>query len=151
MHNPKPLASLCSWAVRFESYLVANPEDRFSHDEAHIEPGHDKTSLSPEMCYQVRLKPVYSASQVPERGCFEYTPTLAIILSNQRTAKMLIRLRGYAGWSVPLLFASDIRNISVVCQKPSNLFKLVLRNYSSDKSSIRCILCKKNTKRCSVY
>ena len=29
------LVSLCSWASQFESYLVANPEDRFSHDEAH--------------------------------------------------------------------------------------------------------------------
>ena len=27
------LASFCSWA---ESYLVANPEDRFSRDEAHF-------------------------------------------------------------------------------------------------------------------
>ena len=25
-----------SWADRFESYLVENPEDRFSRDEAHI-------------------------------------------------------------------------------------------------------------------
>ena len=30
----KPLASFCSWADWFESYLVANPEDRFSHDVA---------------------------------------------------------------------------------------------------------------------
>ena len=28
--------SLCSWADRFESTLVENPEDRFSHDEAHL-------------------------------------------------------------------------------------------------------------------
>ena len=27
--NLKPLVSLCSWEGRFESYLVANPEDRF--------------------------------------------------------------------------------------------------------------------------
>ena len=33
--NFKPLASFCSCAGRFESYLVANPEDRFSHDKAH--------------------------------------------------------------------------------------------------------------------
>ena len=35
--NPKfkTLASLCSWAGRFESTLVANLEDRFSRDEAH--------------------------------------------------------------------------------------------------------------------
>ena len=30
------LASLCSWAGRFVSYLVANPEDRFSRDVAQI-------------------------------------------------------------------------------------------------------------------
>ena len=30
------LASLWSWARRFESYLVTNPEDRFSRDEAHF-------------------------------------------------------------------------------------------------------------------
>ena len=36
IQNFKPLASLCSWADRFESYLVKNPEDRFSRDEAHF-------------------------------------------------------------------------------------------------------------------
>ena len=36
IQNFKPLASLCSWAGRFESYLVANPEDRFSHDVARM-------------------------------------------------------------------------------------------------------------------
>ena len=30
------LASFFSWADRFESYLVENPEDRFSCDEAHL-------------------------------------------------------------------------------------------------------------------
>ena len=30
------LASFCGCAGRFESYLVENPEDRFSRDEAHI-------------------------------------------------------------------------------------------------------------------
>ena len=30
------LASLCNSADRFESYLVENPEDRFSRDEAHV-------------------------------------------------------------------------------------------------------------------
>ena len=34
--NFKSLARLCSWAGWFESYLVANPEDRFSRDVAHI-------------------------------------------------------------------------------------------------------------------
>ena len=33
--NFKTLASLCSRAGRFESYLVANPEDKFSRDMDH--------------------------------------------------------------------------------------------------------------------
>ena len=36
IQNFKPLASLCSWAGWFESYLVANPEYRFSRDVAHM-------------------------------------------------------------------------------------------------------------------
>ena len=36
IRNFKPLSSLCSWADWFESYLVANPEDRFSRDEAQL-------------------------------------------------------------------------------------------------------------------
>ena len=36
IQNFKTLASFCSWAGRFESYLIANPEDRSSHDEAHF-------------------------------------------------------------------------------------------------------------------
>ena len=34
MQNLKPLAGLYTWAGHFESYLVANPEDRFSRDAA---------------------------------------------------------------------------------------------------------------------
>ena len=34
--NFKTLASLCSWAGRFESYIVANPENRFSRDVTHL-------------------------------------------------------------------------------------------------------------------
>ena len=33
--NLKTLASFCGCTGRFVSYLVANPEDRFSRDEAH--------------------------------------------------------------------------------------------------------------------
>ena len=36
MQNLKSLAGLYNWAGQFESYLVANPEDRFSHDEAQL-------------------------------------------------------------------------------------------------------------------
>ena len=36
MQNLKPVASLYSCTGQFESYLVANPEDRFSRDKAYI-------------------------------------------------------------------------------------------------------------------
>ena len=36
IQNFKTLARLCSWVGRFESYLVANPEGRFSRDEARM-------------------------------------------------------------------------------------------------------------------
>ena len=36
IRNFKPVPSFCGCAGRFESYLVENPEDRFSRDEAQI-------------------------------------------------------------------------------------------------------------------
>ena len=44
MQNLKPPASLYSWAGRFVSYLVANPEDRFSGDTAHLSSSYLQTS-----------------------------------------------------------------------------------------------------------
>ena len=38
------LASICSWAGWFESYLVENPEDRFSRDGAQMLPSFDRCS-----------------------------------------------------------------------------------------------------------
>ena len=57
---------------------------------------------------QVRLKPACSASMKLE---ILVTETRDITLSRQRTTKALIRLRRCAGWSVPLLFAYDIRHV----------------------------------------
>ena len=36
IQNFQPLAIFCACMARFVSYLVRNPEDRFSHDTAHI-------------------------------------------------------------------------------------------------------------------
>ena len=35
MRNSKPLAVFCNCTARFVSDLVGNPEDHFSHNEAH--------------------------------------------------------------------------------------------------------------------
>ena len=46
--NFMPLASFCSWADWFESYLFKNPEDRFSRDEVQIVMASIQMCLSPE-------------------------------------------------------------------------------------------------------
>ena len=50
----KNLASLCSWTGRFESYQIANSEDKFSHDMAHMGVGsfchHRKHLLEIDTC-----------------------------------------------------------------------------------------------------
>ena len=60
---------------------------------------------------QVRLKLACSATKASMRLESLVTETRDITLSRQRTAKALIRLRGCAGWSAPLLSAYDIRHV----------------------------------------
>ena len=43
IQNFKPLASFCGCAGQLESYLAENPEDRFSHDVAHLAVGQKNT------------------------------------------------------------------------------------------------------------
>ena len=50
IRNLKPLASFCGCAGRFESYLVENPKDRFSHDEALIITFNHKLSVFNVCC-----------------------------------------------------------------------------------------------------
>ena len=49
-----------------------------------------------------------SYRSLPESWTFGYSK-YTYHISKQRTTKVLIRLRGCAGWSAPLLFAFDIR------------------------------------------
>ena len=60
---------------------------------------------------QVRLKLACSATEASMRLEILVTETRDITLSRQRTTKALIRLRGCAGWSAPLLFAYDIKHV----------------------------------------
>ena len=52
MQNLKPLASLYSWAGQFESNMVVYPEDRFSHDVAHIMGGGSMLWVGFEFCWK---------------------------------------------------------------------------------------------------
>ena len=61
---------------------------------------------------QVRLKSVCSAKEASLSHEIANIGTRDIILSRQRTTKVLIRLRGCAGWSAPLLVAYGISRFS---------------------------------------
>ena len=68
-------------------------------------------NVSSRIFDQIRFKSVCSATEASQNLETLDIPSIHIILSTQRTTKVLIRLRGCAGWSAPLLFAYDIRHI----------------------------------------
>ena len=68
-------------------------------------------NVSSGVCDHIRLKRAYSATGASVRLEILVTETRDITLSRQRTTKALIRLRGCASWSAPLLFAYDIRHV----------------------------------------
>ena len=64
------------------------------------------------VCNQLRLKPACSATDTSWGLEISAIASRGIILSRQWTAKVLIRLRGCAGWSAPLLVAYGINRFS---------------------------------------
>ena len=62
---------------------------------------------------QDRLQPACSATEASMRLEILVTETRDITLPRQRTTKALIRLRGCADWSAPLLFAHDVRHVFI--------------------------------------
>ena len=61
--------------------------------------------------HQVRVKPGCSTTETSYNLETLDIASIHIILSKKRTTKVLIRQRGCAGWSAPLLFAYVIRHI----------------------------------------
>ena len=70
-----------------------------------------RENMSSGIFDQVRFKPACSATQTSYNLETLDKASIHIILSKQRTTKVLIRLRGCAGWFAPLLFAYGIRHI----------------------------------------
>ena len=79
------------------------------------EPRHEKPVFG--VCDQVRLKPVYSSIETRYSLGISAIASGGIILSKQRTTKVLIRLRGCACLSAPLLFAYGINRFFMACLK----------------------------------
>ena len=70
------------------------------HATKHVFMGSDKA----------RLRPVSSAIEISQKIEISLKANLDMILSNKSISKALISLRGYAGWSAPLLFANSRRH-----------------------------------------
>ena len=60
---------------------------------------------------KVRFKPACSATETSYKIEVSLVASLDILLSNKRITKALIRLRGCAGWSAPVLFAKPRRQV----------------------------------------
>ena len=127
---------LISWAGRFESYLVENPKDRFSHDEARIRKETMKGSpggatikdRSPppapkwrvvkyEPCHKKTFRPgkaqtVCSATEASKSLQTLVIANTGIVLAKQWITKRLMRLHRCAGWSASLLCAYGINRFS---------------------------------------
>ena len=96
------LASLCSWASQFESYLVGNPEDKFSRDKAHM-----VLCLLKSLLVACRICVSYTWDFRDGFICIIIEPRHEkTCLCHIRTTKAQISLRICAVWSAPLLFTA---------------------------------------------
>ena len=64
-----------------------------------------------EISEEVRFIPAYLATETELEVKIKLVPRLDIILSTKQITKALIRLRGCAGWSTPLLFTDPQRQV----------------------------------------
>ena len=84
----------------------------YRHEKGHVQlansysygPRREKTCLRGSN--KARLKPVSSATETGLNIENLLVASLDLIISNKRITKALIRLRGCAGWSAPLLLAN---------------------------------------------
>ena len=74
--------------------------------------GLDTTKLVFGISDKVRFKPACLATKTSKTTENELVASLAMILSDKQITKALIRLRGCAGFSAPLLFANPRRQFS---------------------------------------
>ena len=88
-HSIKFLIFLCSADIYFMGLHVRKPVFRVSDE--------------------VRFQPACSATETSYKIEISLIASLDMILSDKCITKVLIRLRGYVGWSVPVLFANPLK------------------------------------------
>ena len=124
MHQQGPSHAVSSWIwylkyTRLESlhFTTADPFNALVYDLAlkmskhqltvkwWQNMGFDVTKPIFGVSDKARLKPVSSATDTSWKIEISLQASLDMILSKKRIKKVLIRLREWAGWSAPLLFA----------------------------------------------
>ena len=70
-----------------------------------------RENLSSGFSDKAIFKSVFSVTETSKKIEVSPVASLDIILSNMRITKALIRLRGCAGWSAPVLFAKPRRQV----------------------------------------
>ena len=93
-------------------------------------------NVSSGVCDQLRFKPACAATETSQNLEILDLETRDIILSKEQTTKALIRLRGCAGWSAPLLFAYGIRHI-FAWPGPFVFIQIYMWLLSQEKSPLR--------------
>ena len=93
--------------------------------------GHSVTKPVLGVSDKMRFKPVCSAT--------ELVASLDMILFNKRITKALIKLRGCAGWSAPLLFANPRRHV-FLRRGPYDAFQKA-NNKGTDQTAWMCLKC----------
>ena len=120
IQNFKPLASLCSWSGRIESYLVENSEDMFSRDVAVVTMNVDPflalchwwllsyVLRKPDfaICEQQRRRSACAATQSDQHLCCLLPPKYNTSSFSIRNFKPLPSFFGCAGRFVSYLVAN---------------------------------------------
>ena len=114
-YNPnfKTLASFCSWAGRVKSYLVADPEDRFSCDEAHF--------------YSVTLG--RSRILCPNNVNIEKKQPSLVLPTSRKTCIRLLFLYGdFVLFDLFLFHVCKVRITGIICFHEGMLFSQISSN-----------------------
>ena len=102
--NFKTRASFCGCTGRFLFYLIANPEDRFSCDKAHLWHDND-TCITVKILLQIVMKFCKSRAPLWLRKIIDITSFATLCELNDE--HFSCKQTGYPGWSESSLGAQD--------------------------------------------
>ena len=93
------------------SWYISSLKPKGKDDCNNIKMGLVATKPVSGVSDKARLKPVSSATETSYKTEISLVTSLNMVLSKTRITKALIRLRGCAGWSAPVLFANSRKQV----------------------------------------